>query len=242
MNLSHPLYFLLARWHKRLAPALLAVSLLAACGGGEDPTPTPLPPAPVAQATDTPAPALAATDTPAPVEAPVEPESPLQAPESPLPAPDSPLQAPDSPLPQPESAAPAANNLAELEQLAAELKAEAPSEGMASVSGLLYAASVQRTIPDTHYYLTKAIEDNGQFLPPAIFIGPQRELGDVPGVTDTMARFTIKDVEPGKYYLAVWSVYSWPLAQEGAADGDPLLIELKPNETLDLGIVNVTWP
>lgn len=78
---------------------LLAIALwvLGACGGGEEPTPTP-PPQPTFTPTPAPTntPALTATPTAAPTEAPTAtataaavamPESPLAAPESPLPAP-----------------------------------------------------------------------------------------------------------------------------------------------------------
>lgn len=243
------------RFVLRLTPALLAASLLAACGGRGDPTPTPLPPPPVESPTDTPAPAP--TDTPAPAleaEAAQEaaaPESPLAAPESPLAQPESPLDQPEAPAaetPAAEAPAPAGGGItilsdrAEIDRLAAELHAEAPAAGKASVSGLLFSLGFSRVIPGTQFYLTKALEENGQVFPPSVYIGAQEDKGDVGGTTDSMGRFVLQDIEPGKYYLAVWSIYDWILAQNSAEDFDPMLIEVGPDGTLDLGLVIVNWP
>lgn len=194
--------------------ALAVLLLLASCGGGG-----------ATEAAATPDASAAAEQV-----------SPLTAQVSPLPQPASPLIT----GPLIEIAVPSDINV--ITQLAQETKAPAPAEGMASLSGVLYSPKVNRIIPGTNFYLTPAIEENGQSYIPTMFVGPKEDSGDVAGFTNEKGQLMLDNIPPGNYYLAVWSVYDWLLAFGDAADELPLLITLEEGDQRDLGLLYVDWP
>ncbi len=241
-------------WKRWAMGGVLAALLLGGCGGGEEATPT-------QAATASATPTAAATSTAVPTKAPSAAQQ-----DSPLAAPDSPLQ-PASPLPADAStgtgseaagqtagqaaAQPAGpsidiavpSDINVITQLAQETKAPAPKEGMAAVSGVLYAPTVNRIIPGTKFYLTPAIEDNGELLIPSLFGEPKPENGDIAGFSNEKGQMLLDNVPPGNYYLAVWAIYNWPLAFGGATDERPLLITVAAGEQRDLGLLYVPeWP
>ncbi len=227
-----------------LSGALLALTLTA-CGGGQDATPT----APAATTAPTATAATAAptiTDTPAAANAAAA-VSPLDAPTSPLSAPVSPL-APTAGEPEagvgqgPHIEIAVPSDLAVITQLAQETKSPTPQEGAAALSGVLYSANVNRIIPGTTFYLTPAIEDNGQLYIPSVFVGPQVERGDIAGTSNEKGQIMLDNVPPGNYYLAVWAIYNWPLAFGAQNDSLPLMITVKAGEQQDFGLLYVDWP
>jgi hypothetical protein len=243
-----------------VAPALLTAALslaLAGCGGDQAATPAATPPPATATTPTTAATAATATMVPPATASAAEVEQ-----VSPLPNPDSPLVQPASPLAPPESSSTGASaqatvqpavqgphieiavpsDLAVITQLAEDTKAPAPQEGMASLSGLLYTPVINRIIPGTQYYLTPAIEDNGQFYIPTMFVGPQTDKGDVSGISNEKGQLLLDNIPPGNYYLAVWTIYNWPLAFGSQQDALPLLITLEAGEQRDLGLLYVEWP
>ena len=127
-------------------------------------------------------------------------------------------------------------------QLANETKAPAPQEGMASLSGVLYSPGINRIIPGTQFYLTPAIEDNGQLYIPTMFVGPQLDKGDVAGISNEKGQIMLDNIPPGNYYMPVWAIYNWPLAFGAKDDKLPLMITLKAGEQRDLGLLYVEWP
>jgi hypothetical protein len=227
---------------------LVFALVVGACGGGEEPAPATATPAAEAAAdattettSDAAAAAAAAQDSPL-----AEPNSPLAQPESPLPAASDAAeqaagQAAAAPQgPSIEIAVP--SDFGVISQLAQETKAPAPKAGMATLSGVLYSPVINRVIPGTQFYLTPAIEENGQTYIPSVFVGPQVDLGDVAGITNENGQLILDSVPPGKYYLAVWTVYNWPLAFGSKDDALPLLITLEPGDQRDLGLLYVEWP
>jgi hypothetical protein len=231
--------------------AILAIAL-AACGGGE-PAPTATPEPTAAEATAAPTATAEASAGSAASAADAAQVSPLAQPASPLAQPASPL--PPAPDASAAAAAPAAavpggpsieiavpSDLAVITQLAEETKAPAPQEGMASLSGVLYSPVVNRIIPGTQYYLTPAIEDNGQLFIPSMFVGPKEERGDVAGTTNEKGQLMLDNIPPGNYYLAVWTIYNWPLAFGAQEDALPLLITVAAGDQQDLGLLYVEWP
>ena len=215
--------------------AIATLLLIAACGGGEDPTPTPSPVPPTVAPTPTPvpptpAPEPTATEAPAQVEpAQAQPESPLQ-PDSPLGQPESPLAAPGGP-----------STLAAILQLGADTKAAAPEAGTASLAGVLYGYGDQ-VIPGTVYYLTPAVKDGDNFLAPTIYVGPKEENGDISSSTEMSGQFSMTNVPPGVYYLAVWAPYDWILAFPDQSAQSPLQIKVEAGDQRDLGALFVPWP
>jgi hypothetical protein len=215
----------------------LLVFTLAGCGGSEE-----------AAATATAAPAAPATAAPVATAqeagAEVEPVSPLTEPASPLTQPSSPLPAGEPAAgaagPRIEIAVP--SDIGIITQVAQDTKAPAPQEGMASLSGVLYSPVINRIIPGTQFYLTPAIEEGGKLFIPSLFDGPKEAEGDVAGVSNESGQLLLDDVPPGDYYLAVWTIYNWPLAFGAVDDKLPLLITLEAGEQRDLGLLYVEWP
>lgn len=212
----------------KLAPLMLAATVLAACGGRSEPTPTPLPPEPtVAAAT------VAATEPP-----PSAPESPLAQPESPLAQSESPLAQPDSPLtieiPQ---------SLDEAIALAAMTEPPVPQEGKASLTGIIYSfGTVPGIVPGTTYYLIEAQEVDGLMVPPPFFSGPNPDAGDVFGNTTKAGEISLDNVPPGTYFIGVWTIYDYLLAFPTPESSQPLLITVEEGDQQNLGIVYAEWP
>ena len=238
------------------AGSLFVIMLaLAACGGGEEATPTPTAASPAPTATPAAATATA-VPTAAPETADAQQVSPLPNPASPLSQPTSPLVPADDAAAQAATAPVASQPVAQgphidiavpsdlkiITQLANETKAPAPQEGMASLSGVLYSPGINRIIPGTQFYLTPAIEDNGQLYIPTMFVGPQLDKGDVAGISNEKGQIMLDNIPPGNYYMPVWAIYNWPLAFGAKDDKLPLMITLKAGEQRDLGLLYVEWP
>jgi hypothetical protein len=121
------------------------------------------------------------------------------------------------------------------------LKAGQPAEGLASLSGLLFAYPGRIKLADTVFYLTPAMGDNNDV--PVVFTGPDPEVGDITGRTDENGEFVLNDIPPGNFYLVVWSPQNWSLAVTSTDPSTiPLLISLTPSQSLDLGVIQTEWP
>ncbi len=116
-----------------------------------------------------------------------------------------------------------------------------PEVGKAAVSGILYNLASSSPIPGTVFYLTPATGE-GKKDPPLVFVGPQKEKGDIQGMSDAQGRVLLNNIPPGNYYLAVWAPYKWILAVQSATDETPRLIVLKPDQVADLGDLSLYWP
>lgn len=221
----------------KLAPLMLATIILAACGGRNEPTPTPIPPEPTA--------------TTAPVEATVEPttqatsEPAQSASESPLAQPESPLAQSESPLAQPESplTIEVPQNEAEAIALAEVTEPPVPQEGKGSLSGVIYSfGSVPGIIPGTTYYLLEAKEVDGVMVPPPVFLGPNPDNGDIFGNTSKSGQIFLDNVPPGQYFMTVWTVYNYLLLFPTPETGKPLLITVEEGDQQNLGVLYAEWP
>lgn len=225
----------------RGAQAVLLVGtlvILGACGGGSEPTPA----ATLIPATTPASPATPTPPAPTMAAAPVA-EEPPQV--SPLNQPVSPLSAPESPLVLPPPLGPDGRPLqdqAMIDRLASENKAPAPEAGKASLSGLLYSYPLTQVIPGTQFYLTPALAFGDKLVPPSLYSGPKVAAGDVNGFSDLYGRFSFNNVPPGNYFLVVWTVYDWLLAQKTREDKTPMLIQLKAGDQLNLERLFVQWP
>lgn len=116
-----------------------------------------------------------------------------------------------------------------------------PSQGKATVAGVLYSMSIKSLVPGTLIYLAPGAGPDKRAIPPA-FIGPTGTAGSVRGQSNDRAQFILTDVPAGYYYLVVAAPLSWSLGWSAEADQKPLLIEAKENQTLSLGIVYLSWP
>lgn len=120
-------------------------------------------------------------------------------------------------------------------------EAAQPEPGKGSISGTLYSPLEKMVIPDTQFYLTAGWGDNKNEVPP-VFVGPQVDKGDIDLRSDSQGNFSINNIPPGNYYLAVWAPFTWDIAQVSDKDTKPLLLEIKADQKYVLGIVNVSWP
>lgn len=135
----------------------------------------------------------------------------------------SPLSSPVSPIPQPTP------TIAK------------PAKGKAAIRGAIISTTTQRPVGDTLIYLTAGLGEKKDLFPP-LLAGPQEK--DIQGYTDKQGWFTVNNVPPGNYYLIIWAPLSWtPLNHaQGANAGQPILLKLQPDQTLDLGEMTVIWP
>lgn len=197
---------------------LIAVSAgvlaaMTACGGGDTPTATPMPPTVV--------PTTAPTATkvqPTPVIATVTPKAPPTAEpsqaESPLAAPDSPL-APPSPL-MPPAPAPTPVTAADTGGLIGQIIVTRPT-GDVAVAGLVIGLA------------EVILGDDG--LPKA----SGYEASAAPKTTtDDYGRFVFNNLKPGRYTLILDAVVT-QYQLDNVETGDTIVIEVKPNAVLDLG-------
>ena len=86
-----------------------------------------------------------------------------------------------------------------------------------------------------HFTLMPAIGENDSV--PPIMAGPNRNQGDISGFSDHDGFVILNNIEPGKYYLVVWSPYSWLIAESNLDNEDPLLIELTKGNATNQGII-----
>ncbi len=117
--------------------------------------------------------------------------------------------------------------------------AETPAKGKAAISGVLYDHTSDRVIPGNLLYLIPALMDGDKAVPPAIFMGARAEHGDVSGKSNEKGQVFLKDIPPGKYYLAVWEPLDWYLSFDSEKAPMPLLITLQADQKLDLGLLYV---
>jgi hypothetical protein len=115
----------------------------------------------------------------------------------------------------------------------------APEPGKASISGVLYTFTGKGPIPQTAFYLVPALGESSPY-PPLILLGPRSE--DPQGRSDIRGRIVVNNIQPGTYYLAVWAPYGWILAVQSETESSFLVLNLKPNQRLNLGIIYVPWP
>jgi hypothetical protein len=214
--------------------ALLTAVILAACGGSQ--------PAPAEEI----APTAAATSAPEEAGAEeAEAEETDEAPaedaqaESPLAQPDSPLTQQESPL---TTAATAPRTEDEAIALAATTTAAEPSEGNGTIAGVVYSfGTVPGAVRGTQVFLEPALEQDGEFIPPPVSLGPSVEDGDIIVETNDLGQLHM-EVPPGNYYAAVWTLYDWRLVVAAAGEEAPRLITIEEGDQLDLGVLYVYWP
>jgi hypothetical protein len=116
-----------------------------------------------------------------------------------------------------------------------------PAAGMAALSGALYSYTINKIIPGTMFYLTKAEGDNRDTMP-AFLAGPDPARGDFIEQSDPYGNFQLNDIPPGSYFLVVSAPYNWCPAETSPDDPTPRLIRLAAGDRLALGVVYVSWP
>lgn len=118
--------------------------------------------------------------------------------------------------------------------------ANKPISGKASFSGIIYSYVMHQLIPNTAFYITPAIGKDKSF--PPIIAGPNVEQGDIYGFTDNNGGIVLNNIEPGNYYLIVWSPYNWTFAVIDMEEEKPMLFKLDEDKLLNSGVILVQWP
>ena len=113
--------------------------------------------------------------------------------------------------------------------------------GTASISGLVYSYTVYRVLPKTLFYLTPAVGENANIVPP-LLIGPEEDNGDIKSETNELGQIYLNDIPPGNYYIVVWAPLNWSIVEYSPTEQTPRLIELKEGDRQALGILYVSWP
>jgi len=116
-----------------------------------------------------------------------------------------------------------------------------PEAGLSALSGALYSYTINKIIPETMFYLTKAQGENHNSMP-GFLAGPDPSRGDRIEHSDLYGNFQLNDIPPGSYFLIVSAPYNWCPAETAPADPTPRLIQLAAGDRLALGIVYVSWP
>jgi hypothetical protein len=116
-----------------------------------------------------------------------------------------------------------------------------PTPGLGCLTGHAVMVANGAGIPGTTYYLAPALGGEDPH-PPVMYAGPDREQGHVPGVSGSRGEIDLRDVAPGRYYLALWAPYDWVLAVRSSASEEPLLITIEPDTCTELGEIWFSWP
>lgn len=116
-----------------------------------------------------------------------------------------------------------------------------PEQGKAALTGVLYSYTINAVIPGTQIYLTPAIGDNSDQVPLAL-VGPQDSRGDIVAATDENGYILMNNLTPGNYFMIVWAPLNYSIVETAEMMQKPLLIELKADETLELGVTYLSWP
>jgi hypothetical protein len=116
-----------------------------------------------------------------------------------------------------------------------------PEAGMAALSGALFSYTINKIIPGTMFYLTKAQGENHDSMP-GFLAGPDPARGDFIKYSDPYGNFQLDNIPPGSYFLIVSAPYNWCPAENSPDDPAPRLIQLRAGDRLALGIVYVSWP
>lgn len=113
--------------------------------------------------------------------------------------------------------------------------------GTASISGVIYSYTISRILPETLLYLTPAIGDQADTVPPLI-IGPEEDSGDIITTSNVKGEVLLDDIPPGSYYMIVWAPLNWSIVEASDEDPSPRLIRLEAGEQIPLGVLFVSWP
>jgi len=113
--------------------------------------------------------------------------------------------------------------------------------GMGCLIGQAVTLANRAGIPGTTYYLAPALGGDDPY-PPVMYAGPDRERGHVPGISGPQGEIELRDVPPGRYYLAMWAPYDWVLAVVSPENEAPLLVTIEPGLCTDLGQICFPWP
>jgi hypothetical protein len=113
-----------------------------------------------------------------------------------------------------------------------------PIDGKGAIAGKLFSKTSRYAIPNTKLYLTKAVGENNNEVPP-IIVGPSSS--DIILQSDESGYFYSNSIEPGKYYLVMNAPPSdWEVGQ--LSDGTAYLVSVNAGDKINLGLVYIYWP
>jgi len=113
--------------------------------------------------------------------------------------------------------------------------------GLGCLTGRALTIGTGSAIPGTRFYLAPALGDK-EPRPPVMYAGPDPKQGHVPGTSGDHGEVDLREVPPGRYYLAMWAPYDWVLAVAARDDETPLLINIESGSCTELGEIWFPWP
>ncbi|MBL8057062.1 MAG: hypothetical protein JNK29_10215 [Anaerolineales bacterium] len=116
-----------------------------------------------------------------------------------------------------------------------------PTAGQASMAGVLFSYRINRALPGTQVFITRAVGPEQRSLP-GLITGPEPSIGDLYTFSDDKGQFAFNNVAPGNYFMFVEAPLAWVPAQLDPNNAEPQLIELKADERRLLGVLTVAWP
>jgi hypothetical protein len=119
--------------------------------------------------------------------------------------------------------------------------ASEPQDGKASLSGLLFSVTTLSPIADTMFYLTPAVGEQHDHMPP-LLSGPDALRGDLTGRSLEDGSFDLNAVSPGNYFLIVSAPGNWCEAIASEDNPSPRLITLAAGQRLVLKVLAIRWP
>ena len=73
-------------------------------------------------------------------------------------------------------------------------------------------------------------------------LAPKMRMGTSSAKPISLVIIQIDNVPPGAYYLMLWTVYNWLSTFDAEESTQPILIEIKDGDQIDLGVVYANWP
>jgi hypothetical protein len=104
--------------------------------------------------------------------------------------------------------------------------------------GVLFSVNSRITLPNTKVFLRSYNKND----PLAIIPGPDPSNGDIVGGTNIDSVFIIENIPPGSYILFVWSPYGWNYVIPSNQSIDPIILDILPGQSLNMGVALVPWP
>jgi len=126
-----------------------------------------------------------------------------------------------------------------IEDLKPPVDAHKPSDGKASISGLLYAFDISVPLADIEFIFVPAVIVEGTPIVPPIITNGDPANGDIIGKTDANGAFYLDNIPPGLYYLLINYPDHSVIAVESENTSHNRLFKFEANKSYPLGVIKI---